>query len=180
MFNKISYFEFNIVCLNSGSPVRGVVSAIDLLIILLHPVIAVFVIIWILRINGKFGNSNQNLSHAQGVSKGKERTQKKIYLLSWILVITGFGANIAYNIRLESWSLSGLLFPGGAGSLHTAGGVFGLGLLTYLRFRKNDHRSPLFRDSKEGKQGLKFQDMILIVIVVHAFLGFLWLLELLP
>ena len=180
MFNKISYFEFNIVCLNSGSPVRGVVSAIDLLIILLHPVIAVFVIIWILRINGKFGNMNQNLSHAQGGSQGKEGTQKKIYLLSWIMVITGFGANIAYNIRLESWSLSGLLFPGGAGSLHTAGGVFGLGLLTYLRFRKSDSRSSMLRDSEEGKLGLKFQDMILIVIVIHAFLGFLWLLELLP
>ncbi len=180
MFNKIGYFEFNIVCLNSGSPVRGVVNAVDLLIILLHPVIAVFVIFWILRINGKFGNTNQNLSHPQGEMQGNEGTQKKIYLLSWIMVITGFGANIAYNIRLEAWSLSGLLFPGGAGSLHTAGGVFGLGLLTYLRFRKRDPRLPILTDSEEGKSGLRFQDMILIVIVIHAFLGFLWLLELLP
>ena len=125
-----------------------------------------------MKINGKFGNGDLNLPHDEGPDEGKERTQNKIYLLSWFLVITGFGSNIAYNVRLESWSLSGLLFPGGAGSLHTAGGVFGLGLLTYLRFRKNDHRSPLFRDSKEGKQGLKFQDMILIVIVIHAFLGF--------
>lgn len=180
MFTKTGYFDFNIVCLNSESPFRRVVNAIDLLIVLLHPVIAVFAVIWILKINGKVGNGDLNLPYDEGAGEGKERTQSKIYLLSWFMVITGFGSNIAYNVRLESWSLSGLLLPGGAGSLHTAGGVFGLGLLTYLRFRKSSHKSPTVRNSRKNKSGLKFQNLILILIVIHAFLGFLWLLELLP
>ena len=174
------YFDLNIVCLNSESPFRGVVNAIDLLIILLHPVIAVFAVIWILKINGKVRNGDHNLPYDEGAGEDKERTLSKIYLLSWFMVITGFGSNIAYNVRLESWSLNELLLPGGAGSLHTVGGVFGLGLLTYLRFRKSSHKSPTARDSRKNKSGLKFQNLILILIVIHAFLGFLWLLELLP
>ena len=74
-----------------------------------------------------------------------------------------------------------MILPAGVGGLHTLGGVFGIALLTYLRIRKRGPKSSPAENSEQEEKptGWSLYDTLMLLVVIHAFLGFLWLFELL-
>ena len=156
---------------------------LDLVIILLHPIAAIIVIGWMIRQHrwrqrGKLlkGDERKNAVHSH------EKDGQRIYILAWVLVIGGFAANATYRMRTEGVTIPHAFLPTGAGGLHAGGGVLGLILLTYL-WRKGREVKHL-RDSgqswsTEKSQHGRASDIIMLLIFIHAFLGFLWLLQIL-
>ncbi|MEE3310657.1 MAG: hypothetical protein VX230_04125 [Candidatus Thermoplasmatota archaeon] len=155
----------------------------NLVILLLHPIAALIVIGWMIR---------QHRWRQRGrVLKGDERKVaveshqrdgERLYILAWLLVLGGFIANATYRIRTESVALPEALLPSGAGGLHAGGGLLGLALLTVL-WRKGRKTRDL-RDAGESwamekQRHGRASDAIMVLIGIHAFLGFLWLLDLL-
>ena len=108
-------------------------DATNLVIILLHPIIALGVIGWMIR---------QHRWRQRGLLlKGEERKHavesherdgERVYILAWVVVICGFLANSLYRIRTEDATFPGALMPSGAGGLHAGGGIIGLILITIL------------------------------------------------
>tara|TARA_B000000565_G_scaffold58465_1_gene38797 strand:- start:3147 stop:3629 length:483 start_codon:yes stop_codon:yes gene_type:complete len=159
------------------------VDPVDLVIILLHPIAAIFVIGWMLRQHrwrqrGRIlkGDERKDAVHSH------EKQGHRIYIMAWILVIGGFAANATHRIRTEGVDLPQALLPTGAGGLHAGGGVLGLILLTYLwqkgRNVKRLRESGESWSTEKNHHG-RASDAIMLLIVIHAFLGFLWLLQLL-
>ena len=107
---------------------------------------------------------------------------EKLYIMAWIIVLGGFTANTLYRIRTESAAFPEALLPSGAGGLHAGGGVLGLILITYL-WRKGrttrDLRNAGQPWASERKRHGRASDAIMVLIAIHAFLGFLWLMQLL-
>ena len=155
----------------------------NLVILLLHPIAALIVIGWMIR---------QHRWRQRGrVLKGDERKVaveshqrdgERLYILAWLLVLGGFIAHATYRIRTESVALPEALLPSGAGGLHAGGGLLGLALLTVL-WRKGRKTRDL-RDAGESwamekQRHGRASDAIMVLIGIHAFLGFLWLMQLL-
>jgi hypothetical protein len=111
-----------------------------------------------------------------------ERDGERLYILAWIIVVGGFIANSLYRIRTEGATLPGALMPSGAGGLHAGGGIIGLILITIL-WRKGrkarDLRNAGESWAAEKQRHGRASDAILVLIGLHAFLGFLWLMQLL-
>ena len=157
-------------------------DTVDLVILLLHPIAAILVIGWVFQQQRKRQRDRRfksDESITQGQNHQKERD--RIYKLTWFLVISGFIANFSYNIRAGDANLQEMILPAGVGGLHTLGGVFGIALLTYLRIRKRGPKSSLAENSEqdEKRTGWSLYDTLMLLVVIHAFLGFLWLFELL-
>ncbi|DAC62480.1 MAG: hypothetical protein CMB26_04130 [Euryarchaeota archaeon] len=157
-------------------------DTVDLVILLLHPIAAILVIGWIFQQQRKRQRDRRfksDESITQGYTRQKERD--RIYKLTWFLVISGFIANFSYNIRSGDANLQDIILPAGVGGLHTLGGVFGIALLTYLRIRKRGPKSSPSEnsESEENRTGWSLYDTLMLLVVIHAFLGFLWLFELL-
>ena len=111
-----------------------------------------------------------------------QRAGERLYILAWLLVLGGLIAHATYRIRTESVALPEALLPSGAGGLHAGGGLLGLALLTVL-WRKGRKTRDL-RDAGESwamekQRHGRASDAIMVLIGIHAFLGFLWLLDLL-
>ncbi|HJM68082.1 MAG TPA: hypothetical protein QF716_04310 [Candidatus Thalassarchaeaceae archaeon] len=155
----------------------------NLAIILLHPTAALAVIGWMIR---------QHRWRQRGhLMKGEERKAavasheqdgERLYVLAWLLVFGGFTANAVYRIRTENISLPGALMPSGAGGLHAGGGLLGLILITIL-WRKGRMTRDLRNSGEpwamEKQRHGRASDAIMVLIGLHAFLGFLWLVQLL-
>ena len=111
-----------------------------------------------------------------------EKDGQRIYVLAWLLVIGGFIANATHRMRTEVVELPHALLPTGAGGLHAGGGILGLILLTYL-WQKGRKIKQLREKgepwSVEKNHHGRASDAIMLLIVIHAFLGFLWLLQML-
>ena len=111
-----------------------------------------------------------------------ERDGERIYILAWLLVLSGFTANAMYQIRTENAALPEALMPSGAGGLHAGGGVLGLILITIL-WRKGRKTRDLRNSGEpwamEKQRHGRASDAIMVLIGLHAFLGFLWLIQLL-
>ena len=155
----------------------------NLVIILLHPIAALAVIGWMIR---------QHRWRQRGLlMKGEERKAavasherdgERLYILAWLLVAGGFTANAIYRIRTENLVLPEALLPTGAGGLHAGGGLIGLALITVLwrkgrmtRDLRNSGESWALEKQRHGRAS----DAIMVLIGLHAFLGFLWLIQLL-
>ncbi len=161
-------------------PSRLPVNPIDLVILSLHPIVAIFAIMWIIRRRGK-NQSNSVSNEIQNKSSGLsyEDFRNTTYRIAWILVITGFIANIVYSLRNEDVEIIQSIFPSGVGSLHAGGGIIGLLLLSYFKYRdSNKLTKPRDFPIKEERKSNSKYEIIMIIIILHAFLGFLWLLEL--
>ncbi len=158
-------------------------DATNLTILLLHPIIAFSVICWIIR--------QHRLRQLGLLLKGEERKNavesherdgERLYILAWVVVICGFLANSLYRIRTEDVTFPTALMPSGAGGLHAGGGLIGLILITVLwrKGRKTrDLRNAGEPWSTEKQRHGRASDAIMILIGLHAFLGFLWLMQLL-
>ena len=158
-------------------------DATNLVIILLHPLAALTVIGWMIR---------QHRWRQRGLllkgEKRKEAVQshetdgQRLYILAWLVVVAGFIANSLYRIRTENATLPGALMPSGAGGLHAGGGIIGLILVTIL-WRKGKQTRDLRNAGEpwaaEKQRHGRASDAIMILIGLHAFLGFLWLMQLL-
>ena len=111
-----------------------------------------------------------------------ERDGERLYILAWLLVLGGFTANAMYRIRTENVALPEALMPSAAGGLHAGGGVLGLILLTIL-WRKGRKTRDLRNSGEpwamEKQRHGRASDAIMVLIGLHAFLGFLWLIQLL-
>ncbi len=157
---------------------------VDIVIILLHPIIAITVIAWMVR---------QHRWRQRGrMLKGEERVDAVIehekhgevlYKLAWIVVISGFVGNAIFNIRREGAdSIFTALLPSSAGALHAGGGLIGLVLITILWkkgrvvSKTREEGAPIGRERKVHGRA---SDAIMVLIAIHAFLGFLWLLQML-
>tara|TARA_B100001250_G_scaffold374501_1_gene361384 strand:- start:1161 stop:1652 length:492 start_codon:yes stop_codon:yes gene_type:complete len=156
---------------------------VNLVILLLHPIAALAVIAWMVRQHrwrqkGKLlkGDERKAAVHSH------EKDGEKLYVMAWIIVLGGFTANTLYRIRTESVTFPEALLPSGAGGLHAGGGVLGLILITYL-WRKGratrDLRNAGQPWASERKRHGRASDAIMVLIAIHAFLGFLWLMQLL-
>tara|TARA_B100001540_G_scaffold44159_1_gene39273 strand:+ start:41 stop:523 length:483 start_codon:yes stop_codon:yes gene_type:complete len=159
------------------------VNPLDLVIILLHPIAALFVIGWMVRQHRWRQRSSLLKGDDRKIAvQSHEKDGQRIYVLAWLLVIGGFIANATYRIRTEDVELPQALLPTGAGGLHAGGGVLGLILLTYL-WQKGRKIKQLREKgeswSVEKSQHGRASDAIMLLIVIHAFLGFLWLLQML-
>ena len=155
----------------------------NLAILLLHPIAALAVIGWMIR--------QHRWRQLWRLMKGEERKVavasherdgERLYILAWILVLGGFTANAMYRIRTENVVLPEALMPSGAGGLHAGGGVLGLILITIL-WRKGRKTRDLRNSGEpwamEKQRHGRASDAIMVLIGLHAFLGFLWLIQLL-
>ena len=155
----------------------------NLVILLLHPIAALAVIGWMIRQHRwrQRGRLMKGEERKAAVAS-HERDGERLYILAWLLVLGGFTANAAYRIRTENLGLPEALLPTGAGGLHAGGGLIGLALITVL-WRKGRKTRDL-RDSGESwalekQRHGRASDAIMVLIGLHAFLGFLWLIQLL-
>jgi hypothetical protein len=155
---------------------------VNMFILLLHPIVALAVIVWMVRQHrwrqrGSLLKGEDRKSAVQS----HERDGEKIYIVAWFLVIGGFTANVITNFRSTGHLSFDSLLPSGAGGLHAGGGLLGMALLTVL-WRKGRATKKL-RDSgekwaSEKQRHGRASDVIMILIAIHAFLGFLWLIQL--
>ena len=158
-------------------------DATNLVIILLHPIIALGVIGWMIR---QYRWRQRGLllkgEERKHAVESHERDGERLYILAWVVVICGFLANSLYRIRTEDATFPGALMPSGAGGLHAGGGIIGLILITIL-WRKGrkarDLRNAGESWAAEKQRHGRASDAIMILIGLHAFLGFLWLMQLL-
>ncbi|MEE2747937.1 MAG: hypothetical protein VX473_05675 [Candidatus Thermoplasmatota archaeon] len=156
---------------------------LNLVIILLHPLAAIGVIVWMIRQHRwrQRGKLLKGAGRKEAV-KAHERDGERLYLLAWLVVIGGFLSNSIYRIRTEDMSFPEALLPTGAGGLHAGGGVIGLILITIL-WRKGRKARDLRNSgepwAEEKRRHGRASDAIMALIVIHAFLGFLWLMQLL-
>ena len=158
-------------------------DATNLVIILLHPLAALGVIGWMIR-QHRWRQRGLLLKgdERRAAVHSHERDGERLYILAWIIVVGGFIANSLYRIRTEGATLPGALMPSGAGGLHAGGGIIGLILITILwrkgrkaRDLRNAGESWVAEKQRHGRAS----DAILVLIGLHAFLGFLWLMQLL-
>jgi len=158
-------------------------DATNLVIILLHPLAALGVIGWLIR-QHRWRQRGLLLKgdERRAAVHSHERDGERLYILAWILVAGGFIANSLYRIRTEGATLPGALMPSGAGGLHAGGGIIGLIMITIL-WRKGrkarDLRNAGESWAAEKQRHGRASDAILVLIGLHAFLGFLWLMQLL-
>ena len=155
----------------------------NLVIILLHPIAALAVIGWMIRQHrwrqrGRLMKGGER----KAAVASHERDGERLYILAWLLVVGGFTANAVYRIRTEDLALPEALLPTGAGGLHAGGGLLGLALITVLwrkgrmtRDLRNSGESWALEKQRHGRAS----DAIMVLIGLHAFLGFLWLVQLL-
>ena len=155
----------------------------NLVIILLHPIAALAVIGWKIRQHrwrqrGRLMKGGER----KAAVASHERDGERLYILAWLLVAGGFTANAVYRIRTEALALPEALLPTGAGGLHAGGGLLGLALITGLwrkgrmtRDLRNSGESWALEKQRHGRAS----DAIMVLIGLHAFLGFLWLVQLL-
>ena len=155
----------------------------NLVIILLHPIAALAVIGWMIRQHrwrqrGRLMKGGER----KAAVASHERDGERLYILAWLLVAGGFTANAVYRIRTEDLALPEALLPTGAGGLHAGGGLIGLALITVLwrkgrmtRDLRNSGGSWALEKQRHGRAS----DAIMVLIGLHAFLGFLWLVQLL-
>ena len=155
----------------------------NLVIILLHPIAALAVIGWMIRQHRwrQRGRLMKGEERKAAVAS-HERDGERLYILAWLLVAGGFTANAVYRIRTEDLALPEALLPTGAGGLHAGGGLIGLVLITVLwrkgrmtRDLRNSGESWALEKQRHGRAS----DAIMVLIGLHAFLGFLWLVQLL-
>ena len=158
-------------------------DATNLVIILLHPLAALGVIGWMIR-QHRWRQRGLLLKgdERRAAVHSHERDGERLYILAWIIVAGGFIANSLFRIRTEGATLPGALMPSGAGGLHAGGGIIGLILITIL-WRKGrkarDLRNAGESWAAEKQRHGRASDAILVLIGLHAFLGFLWLMQLL-
>ena len=155
----------------------------NLVIILIHPIAALAVIGWMIRQHRwrQRGRLMKGEERKAAVAS-HERDGERLYILAWLLVASGFTANAIYRIRTENLALPEALLPTGAGGLHAGGGLIGLALITVLwrkgrmtRDLRNSGESWALEKQRHGRAS----DAIMVLIGLHAFLGFLWLVQLL-
>ena len=162
---------------------REVVGPTELAIIIVHPIIAILVIGWMVkqhrwRQQGKLLKGDER----KAAVTSHERDGERLYIMAWLVVVSGFIANALHRMRTENLTLPSALLPTGAGGLHAGGGIIGLVLITILW--QKGRKSRDLRDAgqpwvaEKNRHGRAF-DAILILIAIHAFLGFLWLMQLL-
>ena len=153
-------------------------DATNLVIILLHPIIALGVIGWRIR-QHRWRQRGLLLKgeERKAAVESHERDGERLYILAWVVVVCGFLANYLYRIRTEDVTFPSALMPSGAGGLHAGGGIIGLILITIL-WRKGrkarDLRNAGESWAAEKQRHGRASDAIMILIGLHAFLGFLW------
>tara|TARA_B100001287_G_C22334768_1_gene367935 strand:+ start:47 stop:529 length:483 start_codon:yes stop_codon:yes gene_type:complete len=156
-------------------------DGLDILILLLHPVVAIAFIIWILnkRSRKRFVTSQSEVKRG---NNGKSVSQRRIFAISWALVISGFVAYFIFNYRNGNTDIVSILIPVGVGGLHSIGGLLGIFLLTFITLRKRrpstNNNHEIKDENNQKKSGQLSQNLVTIVIIGHAFLGFIWLIEL--
>lgn len=157
---------------------------VDLAILLLHPLVAIAVIVWMVRQHRwrQRGRLLKGDVRKDAVSN-HERDGERLYRLAWIVVLSGFIGNALFQIRQDGdLSIFEALLPSSAGALHAGGGLIGLILITFL-WKKGrnvrDLREAGSSISKEKAIHGRASDAIMVLIAIHAFLGFLWLMQLL-
>ena len=157
---------------------------IDFVILLLHPIVAIIVIMWILKQHRwrQSGRILKGEARSDAVAK-HERHGELLYKLAWLVVLTGFIGNSLFQMRQdEELSILESLLPTSAGALHAGGGLIGLVLITILWKKGRNVRDLREKGESIGKEKKihgRASDAIMILITIHAFLGFLWLLQLL-
>ena len=156
----------------------------DLVIILLHPIAAIAVIVWMIRQHRwrQRGRLLKGDVRKKAVAS-HERDGERLYKLAWLVVISGFIGNAVFQMRnREDVSIFESLLPSSAGALHAGGGLIGLVLITIL-WKKGrnvrDLRNAGQPSARERVVHGRASDAIMVLITLHAFLGFLWLMQLL-
>ena len=149
------------------------------LILLLHPIAALLVIReFILQRDWRKKRLELKGRERASESKRHEIKGERLFRLVIAVIVLGFLA------RLVSASLSGEdlgyddLLPG---HFHGWGGLLGLLLMTYLWVlgRKASARKAAGESySKTRSSHGRLSDVMMVLIIIHAFLGFLYLLQL--
>ena len=151
----------------------------QVLILLLHPIVALVVIREFAR--------QRNWRKLSATLKGSERAEKlenhEIQgerLFRWVLLVVA----LAFAAKITSSLLSGegfaldVLMPG---HFHGWAGLLGIVLMTYLwnLGRRTSAEKKAGQSYVKSKQlHSKLSDIMFGLIVIHAFLGFLYLLQL--
>lgn len=155
----------------------------NLVIILLHPIAALAVIGWMIRQHRWRQRGRLMKGEERKIAvTSHERDGERLYILAWLIVLMGFTSNAFYRIRTEDIAFPEALMPSGAGGLHAGGGLIGLILITIL-WRKGRMTRDLRNSGEpwalEKQRHGRASDAIMVLIGLHAFLGFLWLVQLL-
>jgi len=159
------------------------VEPLRALILLLHPVAAIAVIAWMVRQHRWRQRSTLLKGEARkSAVADHERDGNRLYFAIWLVVGLGFAANIWQRSTVEGATGLATLLPAGSGGLHAGGGILALILVTFLW--RIGRRTAALRDAGEpwAQEKMKHgraSDVILVLAAIHAFLGFLWLMQLL-
>ena len=152
---------------------------IEALILLLHPIAALVII----REFVKQRNWRKLSVSLRGSERAKELDNHELQgerLFSWVLIVVA----LAFAAKVASSLLSGkdftldLLIPG---HFHGCAGLLGVALMTYLwnLGRKTSAQKMAGKSFVKLKQlHGKLSDVMIGLIAIHAFLGFLYLLQL--
>lgn len=159
--------------------VGTIVDATQALILLIHPIAALLVI--------REFNRQRKWRALSTILKGEERTTELQnheragdLMLRYVILVIGIGFLSHFVVAIvegESIRLD-LLIPG---HFHGWGGFLGLALTYYLwNLGKKTSRAKELGNKFTMTKNLhgKVSDVIMILITIHAFLGFLYLLQL--
>ena len=152
---------------------------IEALILLLHPIAALVII----REFARQRNWRKLSVSLRGSERAKELENHELQgerLFRWVLIVVA----LAFASKVASSLLSGedftldLLMPG---HFHGWAGLLGVALMTYLwnLGRKTSAEKKAGKSFAKSKQlHGKLSDIMIGLIAIHAFLGFLYLLQL--
>ena len=149
------------------------------LILLLHPIAALLVIREFI-LQRDWRKKSLELKGKERASESRRHEIKGERLFRLVIAVIG----LAFLARLVSASLSGEdlgyddLMPG---HFHGWGGLLGLLLMTYLWVlgrRASSRKAAGESFSKTKNLHGRLSDVMMVLIIIHAFLGFLYLLQL--
>lgn len=149
------------------------------LILLLHPIAALLVIREFI-LQREWRKKSLELKGQERASESRRHEIEGERLFRLVIAVIG----LAFLARLVSASLSGEdlgyddLMPG---HFHGWGGLLGLLLMTYLWVlgrRASSRKAAGESFSKTKNLHGRLSDVMMVLIIIHAFLGFLYLLQL--
>ena len=149
------------------------------LILLLHPIAALLVIREFI-LQREWRKKSLELKGQERASESRRHGIEGERLFRLVIAVIG----LAFLARLVSASLSGEdlgyddLMPG---HFHGWGGLLGLLLMTYLWVlgrRASSRKAAGESFSKTKNLHGRLSDVMMVLIIIHAFLGFLYLLQL--
>ncbi len=160
------------ICHDSGV----FMEALATIVILLHPIAALAIIREFVK-QKKWRQERLNLTHhevEEAISRHKKKGNKILLYVILVILLAFVSKAIYFQINNGEVKFSDLV----PNHFHGWAGIVGLFLMLYLRrlgMQASENRHSLGHYEEISKRHGKVSDLLLYLVVIHAFLGFLYL-----